>query len=126
MMIKQLVFLLLLLPFTLAIVWNPTITTPNAATKWRAGQSYTVKWETTVLGEEIPDGVKGTIYLGYLEGDDYNEHLNWKLASNFALNKGSQRITLPSDLPTRNSYIIVVMGDSGNASAKFRISAQRA
>ncbi|KAI8137025.1 hypothetical protein BJV82DRAFT_636937 [Fennellomyces sp. T-0311] len=108
-----------------AIVWNPEITTPNSGSKWRAGESYTVQWKTTVVGEEIPDGVTGMIKLGYLEEGSINEHLYWDLASDFPLNSGAQKITLPADLETKTSYIIVVMGDSGNASQKFFIQAAR-
>lgn len=113
-----------------AIVINPTINVPNANTKWRAGGTFVVKWETTYNDGEkqvaIPSGQKGYIKLGYLENDDpYNEHLLWDLASDFNLDSGAQSITLPSDLETKRTYIIVLMGDSGNASPKFTIRAAR-
>jgi hypothetical protein len=113
-----------------AIVINPTITVPNANTKWRAGGTFVVKWETTYNDGEkqvaIPSAQKGYIKLGYLENDDpYNEHLLWDLASDFNLDSGAQSITLPSDLETKRTYIIVLMGDSGNASPKFTIRAAR-
>ncbi|KAL1927596.1 hypothetical protein VTP01DRAFT_3833 [Rhizomucor pusillus] len=114
-----------ILPFASAIVYNPKITVPNASTKWRAGGTYTVKWETTIEGEPIPDGINGAIKLGYLEPGSINEHLYWDLASGFPLNSGAQTVTLPADLETKNSYIVVLMGDSGNASQKFRIIAAR-
>ncbi|CAO3628177.1 unnamed protein product [Mucor fragilis] len=121
-----------LLSMASALVINPKISTPNSGTKWRAGQSYVVKWETTYndgTGQQvpIPDGYKGTIKLGYLENNDpYNEHLKFgDLAKDFALNAGSQTITLPADLETKTSYIIVLMGNSGNASPKFTIQAAR-
>ncbi|KAL9559814.1 hypothetical protein PS6_000573 [Mucor atramentarius] len=110
-----------LLSMASALVINPKITTPNS-----------VKWETTYndgTGQQvpIPDGYKGTIKLGYLENNDpYNEHLKFgDLAKDFALNAGSQTITLPADLETKTSYIIVLMGNSGNASPKFTIQAAR-
>jgi hypothetical protein len=123
-------FFAFLLSLTSAIVINPTITTPNSGTKWRAGGQFTVKWDTTYddgTGKKvpIPSTYKGDIKLGYLEGSDYNEHLLWDLASGFDLNKGSQQITLPADLVTRTGYIIVLMGDSGNASPKFTIRASK-
>ncbi|KAI9299579.1 hypothetical protein BJ944DRAFT_245073, partial [Cunninghamella echinulata] len=66
----------------------------------------------------------GTIKLGYLTKEDGpNEHLYWDLATGFPLNKGSQEITLPTDLEYRKTYIIVLMGNSGNASKKFTIFA---
>ncbi|CEP11853.1 hypothetical protein [Parasitella parasitica] len=121
-----------LLSMASALVINPKITTPNSGTKWRAGQTYVVKWETTYndgTGKQvpIPSEYKGTIKLGYLEKNDpYNEHLKFgDLAKDFALNAGSQTITLPADLETKTSYIIVLMGNSGNASPKFTIQAAR-
>ncbi|KAI8992499.1 hypothetical protein BDB01DRAFT_847868 [Pilobolus umbonatus] len=124
------VFLLAILSVVSAIVINPVITTPNSRTKWRAGESYVVQWDTTYNdGTQIvpiPEMYKGTLKLGYFEGDDqYNEHLYWDLASGFNLNAGAYRITLPADLPTRTSYIVVLMGNSGNASARFTIRAAR-
>ncbi|KAI9487214.1 MAG: hypothetical protein EXX96DRAFT_70368 [Benjaminiella poitrasii] len=124
-------FIAFVISLTSAIVINPKITVPNSSTKWRAGNTYVVKWKTTYNdGNQdvaIPDEYKGTIKLGYLEKNDpYNEHLLWDdLASGFKLNAGSQSITLPSDLETKRSYIIVLMGNSGNASPKFTIQAAR-
>lgn len=123
------IFFLLAFIFTVstAIVINPKINKPDAGTSWRAGQQVTIQWDTTYFdgtgNVPIPDGYKGAIKLGYLEGDDYNEHLLWDLASDFPLNAGAQSVTLPNDLVTRNGYIIVLMGNSGNASPKFRIKA---
>ncbi|CAO3651095.1 unnamed protein product [Mucor hiemalis] len=127
------ILLLIAFFFTLAsaIVINPHITTPNSKTKWRAGQTVTIKWDTTYTEYgsttpiPIPDNLSGNLKLGYLEGgDQYNEHLQWDLNTTpFKLNAGSYTVTLPSDLITRNGYIIVLMGNSGNASPKFKIGA---
>ncbi|KAI8375859.1 hypothetical protein BD560DRAFT_392124 [Blakeslea trispora] len=117
-----------LVSFVNAIVINPKITTPSTGTKWTAGQTVTVKWKTT-FGKDntpIPDTQRGYIKLGYLEkGDPYNEHLMWDLAADFPLNSGAQQVTLPANLETKVSYIIVLMGDSGNASKKFTIKAAK-
>lgn len=123
-------FAFIFFTLTSAIVINPKITSPSAGTKWRAGGDFIVKWDTTYNDGSkdvpIPEGFKGTIKLGYLENNDpYNEHLQWDLASGFELNSGSQKITLPSDLSTKTSYIIVLMGDSGNASPQFTIRAAK-
>ncbi|SAM02294.1 hypothetical protein [Absidia glauca] len=116
-----------LVTLSLAIVLNPQITSPSADTKWRAGDTRTVTWDTeNVTGGPIPEGMKGTIKLGYLDPKDGpNEHLNWDLGSGFDLNKGSFVVTLPSELETKRTYIIVLMGDSGNASPQFTITAAR-
>ncbi|CAO3609749.1 unnamed protein product [Cunninghamella echinulata] len=114
-----------LIAFSYSIVLNPTILYPSANTKWKAGESYTVTWDTeNVLGGPIPADYKGTIMLGYLTKEDgSNEHLKWKLASDFPLNQGSYKVTLPPKLETRKTYIIVLMGNSGNASKQFTILA---
>ncbi|KAJ2964886.1 hypothetical protein NQZ79_g317 [Umbelopsis isabellina] len=105
-----------------AYVYSPKILTPNSKSYWRAGQTYTVVWDPESAGIEIPANVTGSIMLGYLEnGNIYNEHLYWTLADNFKLVSGSHNITLPSDLATKHSYIIVLFGDSGNASPEFTI-----
>ncbi|KAI8977385.1 hypothetical protein BDF20DRAFT_874497 [Mycotypha africana] len=112
-----------------AIVINPKITVPSQGTKWRAGETFTVKWATTFYDGEktvpIPDDYKGTIKLGYYENGNPSMNLKWDLASGFQLNSGAQSVTLPSDLDTKTSYIVVLMGDSGNASPKFTIRAAR-
>ncbi|KAI9033620.1 hypothetical protein CLU79DRAFT_806938 [Phycomyces nitens] len=104
-----------------AVVLNPHITVPNANTVWEAGESYDVTWNSIIDGTPIDPSLNGTIKLGYLEGDDINEHLFWTLASGFPLSTGSQSVVLPDSLVTRSSYIIVLMGDSGNASPQFTI-----
>ncbi|KAG1452495.1 hypothetical protein G6F56_007806 [Rhizopus delemar] len=119
-------FFFALLSLAQAMVINPVITSPTTGTKWRAGGTYIVKWETTYFDGEkqvpIPSIEKGYIKLGYLEDSDPdNEHLLWDLAGGFNLDSGSYSVTLPSDLETKRSYIIILMGDSGNASKKFTI-----
>ncbi|SAM05746.1 hypothetical protein [Absidia glauca] len=116
-----------LLSLSLALVLNPKITSPTAESKWRAGDQRTITWDTeNVVGGPIPADYTGVIKLGYLDPKDSpNEHLYWELASGFPLNKGSQSVTLPQDLETRRTYIIVLMGNSGNASPEFTITAAR-
>ncbi|KAG0184592.1 hypothetical protein DFQ28_010879 [Apophysomyces sp. BC1034] len=103
------------------MVWDAPITSPKRNDKWRAGQQYMVKWETTVAGMKIPPKTPGTITLGYRQGSSMNEHLQWSLASGFDLSTGHVLVTLPKDLETRKRYIIVLFGDSGNASEEFTI-----
>ncbi|KAG2227981.1 hypothetical protein INT45_012005 [Circinella minor] len=67
------------------------------------------------------DIYSGIIKLGYLEEGSIDEHLYWDLGSGFLLNSGSQSVRLPRNLKTRDSYIIVLMGNSGNASPQFTI-----
>ncbi|GAA5808996.1 hypothetical protein MFLAVUS_002396 [Mucor flavus] len=109
---------------------NPKINVPNSGTKWSAGQTVTIQWDVTYFDGTgtvpIPEAAIGTLKLGYLEdGDEYNEHLFWDLDTGFKLASGARSITLPADLETKTSYIIVLMGNSGNASAKFYIRAAK-
>lgn len=74
--------------------------------------------------KDIPDkDATGSIVLGYLIGNDENEHLDYKnpLASGFKLMDGQRDIVIPNVEP-RKTYIIVLFGDSGNASPKFTIT----
>ncbi|KAG0182394.1 hypothetical protein DFQ29_004447 [Apophysomyces sp. BC1021] len=123
-------FFLALVSLATAIVWSPEITSPGSGTKWKAGGRYTVRWKKYVGNHSIPSGVKyamamnlamGAIKLGYVEHGSSNEHLQWNLASNVELNKGFHSIRLPKNLKARKNYIIVLMGDSGNASHQFTI-----
>lgn len=50
--------------------------------------------------------------------------LDWDLAAGFPLNSGSWNVTLPDNLATRSDYIVVVFGNSGNASPKFTIQSR--
>lgn len=103
------------------IVYNPHITSPTASTVWTAGQQYDVTWDASDLPAEA-EGYKGLIKLGYLPANgDGGENLKWDLTDGFYIKDGKASVTLPSDLEERNDYIVVVFGDSGNASPKFTI-----
>lgn len=108
------------------IVYNPPVTVPKTGTVWTAGDKHTVRW--TVDQASIPaeaKNYKGIVKLGYIPADGsggYN--LKWTLADNFPITDESIEVTLPSDLQTRQDYIIVLMGDSGNRSKKFTINAR--
>lgn len=62
------------------------------------------------------------IKLGYDTGDSLHEY--WDLVSdkdNIPIGKGHTIATLPADLQKRDDYVVIVFGDSGNASQKFKI-----
>lgn len=107
------------------IVYNPPVTNPVAKQVWHAGREETVKW--TVDQEKIPataNNFKVTIKLGYLpKNGEGGYNLKWTLAKNIPITEEEAEVTLPKDLQTRDDYIIVVMGDSGNRSKKFTIKA---
>ncbi|OSC97211.1 hypothetical protein PYCCODRAFT_1350861, partial [Trametes coccinea BRFM310] len=103
------------------IVFRPHITSPQAGAVWPVGSTQTVTWDTSDIPEEARNQT-GLILLGYLEGDDTDEHLgvNDPLAYNFPITAGSAQVTVP-DVQTRNDYVVVLFGDSGNTSPKFTI-----
>ena len=113
-------------PLEKRIVYNPHITSPTASTVWSAGETYTVTWDTTDLPDEASD-YKGMIKLGYTPADGAGGlNLHWTLADGFPIRNGQTEVTLPGDLQPRNDYIVVVFGDSGNASPMFTIQAPAA
>ncbi|KAL9936123.1 hypothetical protein V8E36_004965 [Tilletia maclaganii] len=106
------------------LVFNPTITYPTRRTVWHAGESVRVDWIT----ENIPQAYqshRGSIMLGYRPASgEGGLNLHWTLASDFPIMAGQTTIHLPHDLPTRHDYIVVLFGDSGNASPLFTIRGQ--
>ncbi|KAJ3809127.1 hypothetical protein EV368DRAFT_84767 [Lentinula lateritia] len=115
------------------IVWSPTITYPlGDDTVWQSGNTvYNMTWETDNIPENARNNT-GIIMLGYLDDNDTSsdEHLDWRkpLASGFPLTDGIAYFTLdPSrNLTTRDSYILCLLGDSGNISNRLTIQAAQA
>ncbi|KAJ7643988.1 hypothetical protein FB45DRAFT_1020792 [Roridomyces roridus] len=111
------------------VVVTPHITSPKAADVWTVGSIQNVTWET----DNIPPGTRnfeGTLVLGFLtnytDGRGHvavSENLNNSspLAQNFTIGTGHALVTVPN-VPTRSNYIIVLFGDSGNASPQFKIT----
>lgn len=66
----------------------------------------------------------GTLVLGYSKKGSESENLDVEhpLADNFKLSDGYVDFTLPSDLQSRKTYFVVLMGDSGNKSQEFAIT----
>ncbi|KAF9308903.1 hypothetical protein BG003_010435 [Podila horticola] len=105
-----------------AVIVNPKITSPEADVEWPAGSTQTIKWNTEHVDNH---NATGSLVLGYLSDDisDMSEHLDYThpLAADFKLIDGSLDIVIPN-VVTRKTYIIVLFGDSGNASPKFTIT----
>jgi hypothetical protein len=96
-------------------VWDPKVLYPNSHTVWHAGETHTVVWNTTNPPKLVSNGA--AIYLRQTNkfyGDS-------PLAEGFDLHSGRQTITLPKNLTTGSDYRIVLFGDSGNWSPKFKI-----
>ncbi|TFK69536.1 hypothetical protein BDN72DRAFT_840260 [Pluteus cervinus] len=111
------------IPLNARDVVSPPITVPNAQTIWAVGTQQTVTWDTSNIP---PDSQltqpNGKIVLGWLSDDSENLQIDTPLAQGFPLRAGSAQITIPN-VPPRNNYIVVLFGDSGNASPEFTIVA---
>ncbi|KIK04095.1 hypothetical protein K443DRAFT_93898 [Laccaria amethystina LaAM-08-1] len=119
-------------------VVRPHITEPEEAVSWPMGSTQVVKWETdTIPADQLND--KGMILLGYA-GDGDSEHLDVSsylssgandlafltehpLAKGFPISAGQATVTMPTNVPLRDDYFVVLFGDSGNTSAEFKITA---
>ncbi|KAI0349586.1 hypothetical protein OH77DRAFT_1222554 [Trametes cingulata] len=104
------------------VVFRPHVTSPKAGDVWPAGSVQTVTWDTSDIPEESKNQT-GLILLGYIEGNDINEHLDVAnpLAVNFPITAGSAQVKVP-EVDERNDYVVVLFGDSGNTSPKFTIT----
>ncbi|OAX41746.1 hypothetical protein K503DRAFT_649824, partial [Rhizopogon vinicolor AM-OR11-026] len=106
-------------PLKLRDVVDPPITSPTAGTVWHVGEMQLVTWSTTALSPNITNPV-GMLVLGYMYNNSENLMLNAPLATNINYMAGQAQITVPI-VDTRDDYIVVLFGDSGNASPEFTI-----
>jgi len=102
-------------------VFSPDITSPQLGTVWIVGQNATVTWNADDVPQTNANST-GLILLGYEDDNSGNENLDTQspLASNFPISAGSISFTVPN-VTARNDYIVVLFGDSGNASPIFTI-----
>ncbi|GAA6008271.1 uncharacterized protein JCM10292_004112 [Rhodotorula paludigena] len=108
------------------VAYAPPFTSPSGGEVWIAGSSYSASWS-----QELPDGVQlsnvsqtANLVLGYETPDSTSLNLNWTLAEDiplYAPNPNSVDFTLPDDLPTRDSYLLVLLGSTNDQSARFSI-----
>ncbi|KAF9644283.1 hypothetical protein BDM02DRAFT_3077858, partial [Thelephora ganbajun] len=101
--------------------WNPQITAPQAGDIWTVGSTQFVTWNT----DRIPPSAvnkTGALFLGFLDGYATSENLDIHrpLAYGFPLIDGCVSVQVP-DVKPRDTYIVVLMGNSGNASPEFTI-----
>ncbi|KAG5652820.1 hypothetical protein H0H81_003536 [Sphagnurus paluster] len=110
-------------PLSARDVFSPQITSPNANTIWPVGTKQMVTWETDKIPPDSQlTNPNGRVVLGHLgPTGGLNLQLDNPLAQNFKLRVGQVQITVPSVTP-RDDYIIVLFGDSGNASPAFAIT----
>ncbi|KAI5989053.1 hypothetical protein EDD15DRAFT_2389134 [Pisolithus albus] len=116
----SLVSCVLTAPLPARDVVAPPITSPTASTVWNVGTTQTVTWSTANLPTNITNP-EGMLVLGYVANDSENLMLQSPLATNLSYSAGQAQITVPS-VPTGNNYIVVLFGDSGNASPQFTIT----
>ncbi|KZT34481.1 hypothetical protein SISSUDRAFT_991780 [Sistotremastrum suecicum HHB10207 ss-3] len=111
-------------PITLVrrVVFNPLITYPTAGVQWSSGSKHNVTWSTAGAPSDYPlNNATGMLVLGHLTDDSENLDLNNPLATGFLIKDESVWITVP-DVEPREDYIVVLFGDSGNASPEFSIT----
>jgi len=111
--------LVLALPVVKRIVIDPPITSPNANTVWTPGNSELVTWDTSAIPST--GNFTGMLVLGHQSAGSENLDIERPLESGFSLRDGSVHVTCPTVSPG-NTYIVVLFGDSGNASPQFTIS----
>ncbi|KAI0289172.1 hypothetical protein BC826DRAFT_1032883 [Russula brevipes] len=100
------------------LVVNPHITSPTESTVWHPSDQVTVTWDTSIIPAEGNFPVM--LVLGHPEDDSENLDVNHPLAQDFSLRASSVEFTVPDVKPMSN-YIVVLFGDSGNASPPFTI-----
>ncbi|KAI0289170.1 hypothetical protein BC826DRAFT_1032862 [Russula brevipes] len=98
------------------LVISPHITSPTESTVWHPSDQVTVTWDTSMIPAE--GNFPGMLVLGHPEGDSENLDVDHPLAQDFSLRAGSVGFTVPGVKPMSN-YIVVLFGDSGNASPQF-------
>ncbi|PPR07270.1 hypothetical protein CVT26_012430 [Gymnopilus dilepis] len=56
-----------------------------------------------------------------MENNSENLDIAHPLATGFPLTTGSVKVVLPKNVTARDDYFVVLFGDSGNKSPKFKI-----
>ncbi|KAF9236490.1 hypothetical protein BU15DRAFT_76932 [Melanogaster broomeanus] len=119
LLLTSLVSFVFAVPLASRDVVDPPITDPTASTVWHVGDTQTVIWSTAGLPSN-PTNPNGMLVLGYWYNNSENLMLDSPLATNLNYSVGQADITVPN-VPTRSDYIVVLFGDSGNASPEFTI-----
>jgi len=102
-------------------VASPPVTYPTRGVRWIVGHTQTVTWDTSQLPAQISNP-SATVVLGWLDSSGgYNLQLRSPLASGIPITAGKAVIKVPS-YPDRDTYIIAVIGSSGNISPTFTIT----
>ncbi|KAG2361696.1 hypothetical protein BDR07DRAFT_1408900 [Suillus spraguei] len=102
------------------LAWSPTILCPSQLTTWPRNSTQTVTWVTSNIPAEKRNST-GLLLLGYMENNSENLDIQHPLAVDFAITDGQVTINVPANATVRNDAIVVLFGDSGNASPQFKI-----
>ncbi|KAF8817185.1 hypothetical protein BYT27DRAFT_7237633 [Phlegmacium glaucopus] len=102
------------------IVFNPRIISPKASVAWPMGSRQIVRWETIGIPAKMINET-GLILLGHMANGSENLNIEHPLASGFHISSGNTTVIMPSNIPARNDYFVVLFGDSGNKSPNFKI-----
>ncbi|PFH53287.1 hypothetical protein AMATHDRAFT_45563 [Amanita thiersii Skay4041] len=102
------------------IVFSPQITNPKSNVTWLTGSTHNVTWDTTKIPEEKRN-LTGLILLGHAGNNSENLDIEHPLATNFPIKDGTVAVTIPMNKEPRDDYFVVLFGDSGNTSEKFKL-----
>ncbi|GAA5849940.1 hypothetical protein JCM9279_002468 [Rhodotorula babjevae] len=108
------------------IDYQPPFTAPKGGEVFIAGQEYTASWNQEIPSD-IPSGnisKTADLVLGYDEEGSTSLHLNWTLASELALYApapDSVTFVIPDDVPSRDTYFLVLLGSTRNQSPRVSV-----
>ncbi|GAA5908362.1 hypothetical protein JCM8208_000387 [Rhodotorula glutinis] len=108
------------------IDYQPPFTAPKGGEVFIAGQEYTASWNQEIPSDIPAGNISKTadLVLGYDEEGSTSLHLNWTLASDLALYApapDSVTIVIPDDVPSRDTYFLVLLGSTRNQSPRFSV-----
>ncbi|GAA5937044.1 uncharacterized protein JCM15063_000138 [Sporobolomyces koalae] len=112
------------------LAWFPPITRPAGGEVFQAGSQQIASWNRQLpTGFNLTSvGKKADLMLGYTIPDVLSYHLEHTLVKDIMLYEGDAEVeyTLPTDLPTSDSYFLALVGSSSNVSPKFTIKGTQA
>ncbi|KAF9431467.1 hypothetical protein BGZ76_000270 [Entomortierella beljakovae] len=117
MLFKPLFVIALVASVVNAIIINPHINYPRGGEVFKAGDKITVRWDGSAA-KGYPN--RGMILLGHPNSEGEGLDVEHPLAEGFPLTVGKYSITIPH-VRFNGSYIICLLGDSGNISKTFKI-----
>ncbi|GAA5928961.1 hypothetical protein JCM3775_006692 [Rhodotorula graminis] len=108
------------------IDYQPPFTAPKGGEVFIAGQQYTASWNQEIPSDVPAGNISKTadLVLGYDDEGSTSLHLNWTLASDLALYApapDSVTFVIPDDVPSRDTYFLVLLGSTRNQSPRFSV-----